>query len=255
MYSHLSPARRRSVNNITVEKCIGCISAFGANLQEVHNFLVSSEPTESLRERQTRERRASIHAAAVDLVFDHGLDEVTVARIAEAAEVSTRTFFNYFPTKEMAIVGLTTSDDIAAALQRFIEDFEPRRERLVEDLSFTIRAAFEFLLPRSANKQKLRAIQARHPHLGMLSMETKRHYSEQIITGIRRRVERRGITFADDDTAARATRMLAQLCSIPLEHAFASARFDTEHELDDERVDQAFTSSVELFLTLLERLR
>jgi AcrR family transcriptional regulator len=243
------------VNNITADKCIECTSALDAILQEVHNLQVTSEPTESLRERQTRERRASIHAAAVELVFEHGLDEVTVARIAEAAEVSTRTFFNYFPTKEMAIVGLTISDDVAADLQRFIEEFEPRRERLVEDLVFTIRAAFEFLLPRSANKQKLRAIQARHPQLGMLSMETKRHYSEQIITGIRRRVEHRGVVFPDDETAARGTRMLAQLCSIPLEHAFASARFDTEHELDDERVDQAFTSSVELFLTLLERLK
>lgn len=214
-----------------------------------------SEPTESLRARQTRERRASIHAAAVDLVFERGLEEVTVAQIAEAAEVSTRTFFNYFPTKEMAIVGLTNSEDVAAELQQFIEDYEPRRDRLVEDLSYTIRAALEFLMPRSAIKQKLRAIQTRYPHLGMLSMETKRLYSEEIITGIRRRIEHRGVVFSDDESAARATRMLAQLCSIPIEHAFRSAKFDAKHELDDDRVDQAFGSSVELFLTVLERLK
>lgn len=221
----------------------------------MHNFWVSSEPVESLRERQTRERRASIHAAAVDLVFDRGIDEVTVAQIADAAEVSTRTFFNYFPTKEMAIVGLTNSDDVAADLQRFIEDYEPRRECLGEDLAYTIRAAFEFLLPRSANRQKVRAIQTRHPHLGMLSMETKRLCSEEIIAGIRRRLERRGVIFPDDESAARATRMLAQLCTVPIDHAFGSAEFDTKRELDDDEANQAFASSIELFLTLLERLK
>ena len=221
----------------------------------MHNFLVSSEPEVSLRERKTRVRRAAIHTAAVDLVVDHGLDNVTVAHIAEAAEVSTRTFFNYFPTKEMAILGFTESADLATEVQQFVEDFEPVRERLAEDLAYTIRATFEFLVPRSTNRRKVRTILSRYPHLSMLSLETRRSYSDQILAGVHRRIERHGVDFADEESAASATRMLAQLCSIPIEHTLRSAKSDPAQNLAEDQVDEAFTSSTELFLTVIERLK
>jgi len=62
-----------------------------------------------LRERKKRATRRALQRAALQLVADHGLEAVTVETIAAAAEVSTRTFFNYFPTKEDAIA--TTDPD------------------------------------------------------------------------------------------------------------------------------------------------
>jgi AcrR family transcriptional regulator len=56
--------------------------------------------TEGLRERKKRATRETIAAAAMDLFMERGFDEVTVAEVAEAAEVSEKTVFNYFPTKE-----------------------------------------------------------------------------------------------------------------------------------------------------------
>ena len=41
---------------------------------------------------------------------DLGPDRVTVEAIAEAAGVSTRTFFNYFPTKDDAILGIDPAE-------------------------------------------------------------------------------------------------------------------------------------------------
>lgn len=62
------------------------------------------EPS-GLRETKKRATRARIHREAVTLALAHGVDAVTVEGIAAAAEVSPRTFFNYFATKEDAFVG------------------------------------------------------------------------------------------------------------------------------------------------------
>jgi AcrR family transcriptional regulator len=54
----------------------------------------------TLRDRKRRRTRQAIIDAAVDLFERHGYDETTVADIAAAAEIGTRTFFNYFASKE-----------------------------------------------------------------------------------------------------------------------------------------------------------
>jgi AcrR family transcriptional regulator len=57
-------------------------------------------PNESLRERKKRRLRQQISNMATAMFLAHGFDNVTVARIAAACEVSEQTVFNYFPTKE-----------------------------------------------------------------------------------------------------------------------------------------------------------
>ena len=53
-----------------------------------------------LRERKKLQTRQQISAAARRLFFERGYDAVTVAQVAEEAEVSEATVFNYFRTKE-----------------------------------------------------------------------------------------------------------------------------------------------------------
>ncbi|GLW09212.1 TetR family transcriptional regulator [Microtetraspora sp. NBRC 13810] len=57
------------------------------------------------RDRKKHETRAALERAALDLVAEHGLGGVTVEDISQAADVSSRTFFNYFSCKEEAIIG------------------------------------------------------------------------------------------------------------------------------------------------------
>ncbi len=55
---------------------------------------------QSLRERKKRATRQAISNVATGLFLERGFDEVTVAEIAEAANVAKMTVFNYFPRKE-----------------------------------------------------------------------------------------------------------------------------------------------------------
>ena len=57
-----------------------------------------------LRERKKEATRQALHEAALRLSIEHGLDNVTVEAIADAAGVSRRTFSNYFGGKEDAIL-------------------------------------------------------------------------------------------------------------------------------------------------------
>jgi AcrR family transcriptional regulator len=70
-----------------------------------------------LRERKKLQTRAALADAALLLALEKGPEHVTVEEIAEAADVSVRTFFNYFPHKEHAILG-RNPEHLDRALER-----------------------------------------------------------------------------------------------------------------------------------------
>lgn len=80
---------------------------------------------DSLRERKRRATMVAIENAATSLVLEHGFDVVTVDEICAAAEVSKRTFFNYVPSKEAAVIGLTPEEVPDADRAAFLDTADP----------------------------------------------------------------------------------------------------------------------------------
>ena len=80
-----------------------------------------------LRERKKRETRRALNLAALDLVEEKGFAAVTTEEIASRAGVSARTFFNYFPSKEAAVIGTTPEEleSYAAALEEDVHGETP----------------------------------------------------------------------------------------------------------------------------------
>jgi AcrR family transcriptional regulator len=60
-----------------------------------------------LRERKKRETARAIEVAAVELAADHPLSDVTIEAISARADVTSRTFFNYYGSKEDAVLGIS----------------------------------------------------------------------------------------------------------------------------------------------------
>ena len=72
----------------------------------------------SRRERKKQQNRQRLLDCAIDLFQTQGFDKTTVDDIAEAADVSRGTFFNYFPTKEHLLddIGDAALDDFSGML-------------------------------------------------------------------------------------------------------------------------------------------
>ncbi len=75
-------------------------------------------PGEGLRERKKRLMRQLISDTATAMFLERGFEEVRVAEVAAACEVSEKTVYNYFPTKESLV--LDREEPMAADIRRVL---------------------------------------------------------------------------------------------------------------------------------------
>src|ERR1700733_13117311 len=141
----------------------------------------TSEP--GLRERKRAETRDKLEAAAVTLVLKNGLEHPTLDAICEAANVSGRTFFNYFDSKEDAILGLKDSEISAEAVAGVLEGHEG-----AEPVELTIRLMFGVLNPSITSSSLFTSrmkILKQHPQLlGRMAAQMQR-MTEELTNAIR----------------------------------------------------------------------
>jgi AcrR family transcriptional regulator len=93
-----------------------------------------------LRERKKLATKQALAFAAMQLAVERGLENVRVADITDAVNVSRRTFTNYFASKEEAIASLN-ADRFAAAAQALAG--RPAGEPLAGALAEVFAAQYE----------------------------------------------------------------------------------------------------------------
>lgn len=96
-----------------------------------------------LRERKKARTRRLLIDAAVDLCVKQGYDETTVEQICDVAEISTRTFNRYFPTKDAVFIAVLDdlADEIAAELRAQPPELGPLEALRAAHVAVLVRVA------------------------------------------------------------------------------------------------------------------
>jgi AcrR family transcriptional regulator len=193
-------------------------------LQLCKNIWMSSD-LPSLRDRQKAETRLALHQAAVALVLERGLDHATVELITDRAGVSQRTFFNYFPSKEDAVLGLRTPVMDPALL----EDFSFRQDVLgqVSRLLLVVASSAH----EGVDQVRRRELTRMYPHMIHRLIE-RMNEAEDLVRGAlagllaenphwAAEIREEGMPGDVDDIV----RLVVMTASIPLRFTIASGRY------------------------------
>jgi AcrR family transcriptional regulator len=142
-----------------------------------------SERSLGRRERKRTRTRRLIQAEALRLFADKSYAETTVEEIADAAAISPRTFFRYFPSKEDVVLW-----DEYDTLSLDLLDARPPDEPLAETLRAVIREMLDGLYRRDPERLLARVrLQFSVPELRARLLDTQIHGVEELTPLLRRR--------------------------------------------------------------------
>ena len=142
----------------------------------------ATEPC-TLRERKKQQTRQALHDAALTLVSAHGLDGATVEQICADADVSPRTFFNYFTSKAHAALGLDTVEvpEVAATW------FAAADGRLVDDLCRLVAQ----VVPLSQDRRRMKELLVLRPEMTPMVMQWMAESRQSLLTTVGTRTDER----------------------------------------------------------------
>jgi AcrR family transcriptional regulator len=177
------------------------------------------EPS-GLRERKRVATRLAIQSAVLRLALAQGLEHVTVEDISREADISPRTFFNYFVSKEAAMTGdppaLLEDDGIA----EFIAG-GPSGD-LLRDLGELIATAAETASESRETMLLRRDLHTRYPHLFALRLAGMKAFEDQLAVLIEARLVHDEPALAEDAPALTSrARFITLIAFAALRHAWS----------------------------------
>jgi AcrR family transcriptional regulator len=172
-----------------------------------------------LRERKRRATRRAIQQAALRIAIEDGLGAVTVDEISRRADVSPRTFFNYFPSKEQAILGDDPQLPDDAALQAFV-DGGPSGDLLADIGTLLVHSTRELIEERGLIEERQQVLRA-NPELFSRRMASMKEFQAELQAATTRRLEHADPELAADAEALRRRAGLAAIVALAaLRHAW-----------------------------------
>lgn len=205
----------------------------------------SGDPTATpgLRERKRLATRQALEAAALDLALTHGVAGITVDQVAERADVSRRTFFNYFASLSDALLGRSKIDasiDLVALLRS-----KPRGAGVFLDLENLVLTLAESTLFGGELYRRRVMLLLANPDLAAEHLVSTATLLESIIDEVSLRVaEERGENRSLHSD--RLARMLIHLCAAALHHGLEEYRRDPAGPDPAHTVRAAFATIHEL---------
>ncbi|MET7329673.1 TetR family transcriptional regulator [Nonomuraea sp. NPDC005650] len=186
------------------------------------------DSTMGLRERKKAETRTAVHEATLRLAIEHGLDNVTVEAIADAANISRRTFSNYFDGKEEALLH---GDE-----QRLLELVRRVREQPAELSAWqALRGALDIFDTENGGLDREWLVRARlvmrHPSLLGRQLASRMRLEKELIQAVAGREQAGGV----DPTVIAAAFLVAMRIAT---QKWLDDETRTLRELTDEVLDQ-----------------